>query len=114
MNNDINFSEFTQKFQELKDSIGQVIVGQEQVVEDLLIVALAGGHALIEGAPGLGKTRLVKAFAEATQLDFGRIQFTPDLMPADVTGTTVLVEDEGKRYFNFQKGPIFANVLLAR
>ena len=111
--NETNFSEFAQKFQELKDSIGQVILGQEQVVEDLLIVVLAGGHALIEGAPGLGKTRLVKVFAEATQLSFGRIQFTPDLMPADVTGTTVLMEDEGKRYFDFQKGPIFANVLLA-
>ncbi len=113
MNNNVNFSEFAQKFQDLKGSIGQIIIGQEQVVEDLLIVALAGGHALIEGAPGLGKTLLVKAFAEATQLSFGRIQFTPDLMPADVTGTTVLIEDEGKRYFDFQKGPVFTNVLLA-
>ncbi len=111
--NETNFSEFAQKFQDLKDSIGQVILGQKQIVENLLIVVLAGGHALIEGAPGLGKTRLVKAFAEATQLSFGRIQFTPDLMPADVTGTTVLIEDEGKRYFDFQKGPIFTNVLLA-
>ena len=111
--NEINFSEFAQKFQELKDSIGQVILGQDKTVENLLIVVLAGGHALIEGVPGLGKTRLVKAFAEATQLNFGRIQFTPDLMPADVTGTTVLIEDEGKRYFDFQKGPIFTNVLLA-
>lgn len=108
-----NFKEFAPKFQQLKDAIGQVIIGQEKVIEDLLIVTLCGGHALIEGAPGLGKTRLVKAFAEATRLNFGRIQFTPDLMPADITGTTVLLEDEGKRYFDFQKGPVFTNLLLA-
>jgi MoxR-like ATPase len=83
------------------------------VVEDLLVAALARGHVLLEGAPGLGKTRLVRAFAEATHLEFGRVQFTPDLMPADVTGTTVFVEQDGGSRFEFQHGPVFCNVLLA-
>ena len=104
---------FTSKFKTLKDAIARVILGQEAVVEDLLVAALAGGHVLIEGAPGLGKTRLVRAFSEATDLSFGRIQFTPDLMPADVTGTTVFVEEGGASRFDFQRGPVFANVLLA-
>jgi MoxR-like ATPase len=104
---------FAEKFQELKKTISSVIVGQDTVVEDLLIVVLAGGHALIEGAPGLGKTRLVRSFAEATQLSFGRVQFTPDLMPADVTGTTVLSRDDSQTQFAFQAGPVFTNVLLA-
>jgi len=104
---------FAEKFQELKTTISSVIVGQDAVVEDLLITVLAGGHALIEGAPGLGKTRLVRSFAEATQLSFGRVQFTPDLMPADVTGTTVLSRDDSKTQFAFQAGPVFTNVLLA-
>lgn len=104
---------FAEKFQELKTTISSVIVGQDTVVEDLLIVVLAGGHALIEGAPGLGKTRLVRSFAEATQLSFGRVQFTPDLMPADVTGTTVLSRDDSQTQFAFQAGPVFTNVLLA-
>jgi len=107
------FMEFAERFGALKGVIGGTILGQEAVVEDLLVVVLAGGHALIEGAPGLGKTRLVRAFAASTQLSFGRIQFTPDLMPADVTGTTVLVEEEGRPRFEFQPGPVFANVLLA-
>lgn len=104
---------FAEKFQEIKKTISSVIVGQDTVVEDLLIVVLAGGHALIEGAPGLGKTRLVRSFAEATQLSFGRVQFTPDLMPADVTGTTVLSRDDSETQFAFQAGPVFTNVLLA-
>ncbi|MEM6428422.1 MAG: AAA family ATPase, partial [Deinococcota bacterium] len=106
---------FTDKFKELKKAISSIIVGQDHVVEDLLIVVLAGGHALIEGAPGLGKTRLVRTFAEATQLNFGRVQFTPDLMPADVTGTTVLNRDDSTpdMRFVFQSGPVFTNVLLA-
>ncbi len=105
--------EFAEKFEALRTTIGRVILGQEKIIEDLLIVVLAGGNALIEGAPGLGKTRLVRAFAEATQLSFGRVQFTPDLMPADVTGTTVLIEDRDGTRFEFQKGPVFTNVLLA-
>lgn len=110
---EIQFSDFTDRFDALKAGIGHVILGQEEVVEDLLVAVLAGGHALIEGAPGLGKTRLVRAFSEATRLKFGRIQFTPDLMPADVTGTTVFVEQEGSASFEFQRGPVFTNVLLA-
>src|SRR5690606_33336958 len=83
---------FHERFRRILSGISRVILGQETVVEELLVAALARGHALIEGVPGLGKTRLVKAFAEATDLSFARIQFTPDLMPADVTGTTVFVE----------------------
>lgn len=108
-----NFSRFTERFKDLREQIAHVILGQDKVIEDLLVAALAGGHVLIEGAPGLGKTRMVRAFSEATDLSFGRVQFTPDLMPADVTGTTVFVEEGGKRRFEFQKGPVFHNVLLA-
>lgn len=108
-----NFTTFTEKFKRLREAIGRIILGQEDIVEDLLVAALANGHVLIEGAPGLGKTRLVRTFSEATDLSFGRIQFTPDLMPADVTGTTVFVEEAGTSRFDFQRGPVFANVLLA-
>jgi len=97
---------------ELRASIGRIILGQERLVEDLLVAALARGHVLIEGAPGLGKTRLVRAFAEATDLRFGRVQFTPDLMPADVTGSSVYVEEDRGR-FEFRPGPVFTHVLLA-
>ena len=109
----VDFSSFAVKFKKLKDSIRQVILGQDQVVEDLLIAALAQGHVLLEGAPGLGKTRLVRALSESCDLSFGRIQFTPDLMPADVTGTQILVEDKGSTRFEFQKGPIFNHIVLA-
>lgn len=115
MNSDrqISLDAFGQRFQRLKQSIGQVVLGQEAVVEEMLIAVLARGHVLIEGAPGLGKTQLVKTFASATDLEFGRIQFTPDLMPADVTGTNVFVDDGRQSRFEFQPGPVFANVLLA-
>ncbi len=96
---------------ELAHAIGTVILGQETLIDDLLVAALARGHVLIEGAPGLGKTRLVRAFAAATDLTFGRIQFTPDLMPADVTGSSVYREHDGT--FEFRPGPIFTHVLLA-
>jgi len=104
---------FQTKFRRLRDTIASVIIGQERVVEELLIAALARGHVLVEGVPGLGKTRLVRAFADATDLSFARIQFTPDLMPADVTGTTVFLEAGAEGRFEFQPGPVFANVLLA-
>jgi MoxR-like ATPase len=107
------YTAFIERFKNLKDTVSSVILGQEQVIEDVLIAALARGHVLIEGAPGLGKTRLVRTFAEVTDLSFGRIQFTPDLMPADVTGTTVFLEQSGNSTFEFQKGPVFCNVLLA-
>ncbi len=105
--------DFQDKFKALRGTISTVILGQERVIGELLVAALARGHVLIEGVPGLGKTRLVRAFAEATELDFARIQFTPDLMPADVTGTTVFIEAEGQHRFEFQPGPVFTNVLLA-
>ncbi len=105
--------DFQDKFKALSATISNVILGQERVIGELLVAALARGHVLIEGVPGLGKTRLVRAFAEATELDFARIQFTPDLMPADVTGTTVFVEADGQRRFEFQPGPVFTHVLLA-
>ncbi|MFN2322269.1 MAG: AAA family ATPase [Trueperaceae bacterium] len=104
---------FAEPFSRLRDAIARVVLGQRVLVEDLLVAALARGHVLIEGAPGLGKTRLVRAFADATELTFGRVQFTPDLMPADVTGSTVFVEEARERRFEFQPGPIFHNVLLA-
>jgi MoxR-like ATPase len=110
---DTPVSRFTQPFGLLRDAIEGVILGQRTLVEDLLVAALARGHVLVEGAPGLGKTRLVRAFADATELTFGRVQFTPDLMPADVTGTTVFIEDATVERFAFQPGPVFHNVLLA-
>ena len=99
----------------LRQEVGRVIVGQERVVEELLLAVLAGGHALLEGVPGLAKTLLVRTLAEATDLTFRRIQFTPDLMPSDILGTEVLEEDHatGKRFFKFNRGPVFAQVLLA-
>jgi len=99
----------------LRDAIARVIVGQGEVVEQLLIGLLAGGHCLLEGVPGLGKTLLVRSLGSALSLDFRRIQFTPDLMPSDIIGTEILEEDHGtgKRYFKFQRGPVFTNLLLA-
>jgi len=99
----------------LRESIAEAIVGQDVVVEQLLIGLLAGGHCLLEGVPGLGKTLLVRSLGQALHLQFRRIQFTPDLMPSDILGTEILEEDHGtgKRYFKFQKGPVFTNLLLA-
>ena len=99
----------------LREAIAEVIVGQHAVVEQLLIGLLAGGHCLLEGVPGLGKTLLVRSLGQALALDFHRIQFTPDLMPSDIIGTEILEEDHGtgKRYFKFQQGPVFTNLLLA-
>ncbi|TWI40754.1 MoxR-like ATPase [Pseudoduganella flava] len=99
----------------LRASMGSVIVGQEHVIESLVICLLAGGHALVEGVPGLGKTLLVKSLAQATDMRFNRVQFTPDLMPSDIVGTEILEEDTAtkKREFRFQQGPVFTQVLLA-
>ncbi|MEZ4297734.1 MAG: MoxR family ATPase [Polyangiaceae bacterium] len=98
----------------LKEAIGQVIVGQSEVVEQTLWGILAGGHVLLEGAPGLGKTLLVRTIAGCLDLQFSRIQFTPDLMPSDVTGTNILVTAaDGSRHFQLHKGPIFGQVILA-
>jgi MoxR-like ATPase len=99
----------------LKKSMSRVIIGQENVIDSLIICLLAGGHALVEGVPGLGKTLLVKSLSQATELDFHRVQFTPDLMPSDIVGTEILEEDHAtrKREFRFQQGPVFTQVLLA-
>src|SRR5678815_5099457 len=99
----------------LRSAIAQAIVGQDAVVEQLLIGLLAGGHCLLEGVPGLGKTLLVRSLGQALSLDFHRIQFTPDLMPSDIIGTELLGEGRGtgKRFFKFQRGPVFTNLLLA-
>jgi len=98
----------------LREEIGRVIVGNRGVVDGVLTCMLAGSHALLEGVPGLGKTMLVRTLAEAVGLDFSRIQFTPDLMPADIIGTTVIEETAaGGQRFEFRKGPVFANIVLA-
>jgi MoxR-like ATPase len=107
-------TEFVEGAQRLEDAIQTVIIGQSAVVREVLISLLAGGHVLLEGVPGLGKTLLVRTLAAALDLSFSRVQFTPDLMPADITGTTILREDEhGRRSFAFQAGPVFAHVVLA-
>ncbi len=107
-------SEFKKRFHQIKDEIAKVIVGHEDIVEGVLTCFFAGGHALLEGVPGLGKTLLIKTLSEVTHLDFSRIQFTPDLMPADIIGTDmVAVNEHGNREFKFERGPVFANLLLA-
>src|SRR5438105_4420460 len=104
---------FRADFEKLSREIGKVIVGHSEIVEDTLTALIAGGHVLLEGVPGLGKTLLVRTLADALHLKFQRIQFTPDLMPADLIGTNVLLETpEGLRKFEFQRGPLFANPLL--
>ncbi len=111
---EMSVSTFREITRRIEEEVAKTMVGQAAIVRDVLICILAGGHALLEGVPGLGKTMLVRTLAEALDLRFSRIQFTPDLMPADITGTNILIEDEqGKRRFEFQPGPIFANLILA-
>ncbi|WP_367302533.1 AAA family ATPase [Allorhodopirellula heiligendammensis] len=106
--------DFRRDFHLLKSEISKVIVGQNEILDDMLISLIAGGHVLLEGVPGLGKTLTVRTLADALHLEFHRIQFTPDLMPADLIGTQVIVESaDGRKGFEFQRGPLFANVLLA-
>ncbi|MGH2460314.1 MAG: AAA family ATPase [Chloroflexota bacterium] len=106
--------EFRSQAHQIEAALASAIVGQREVVRGVLTAVLAGGHVLLEGAPGLGKTLLVRTLGEALQLDFSRIQFTPDLMPADITGTTLIVEDTaGHKAFQFQPGPVFAHLVLA-
>src|SRR4051812_42096746 len=94
--------------------LAKVIIGQREVIEQIMIALMAGGHCLITGAPGLAKTLLVKSIAQIFHLKFQRIQFTPDLMPADITGTEILQDDgDGKRRMSFVRGPVFANMILA-
>jgi MoxR-like ATPase len=103
------------KLAALRAEIARVIVGQERAVSELLIAFLAGGHALLEGVPGLAKTLLIRTLADASDVSFRRIQFTPDLMPTDIIGTEILEEDHasGRRFFKFHRGPVFANIVLA-
>ncbi|MBM79096.1 MAG: AAA family ATPase [Planctomycetaceae bacterium] len=107
-------NEFKERFAEVRAEIGKVIVGQDRVVEAALTALFCGGNVLLEGVPGLGKTELIKALSRTLELDFSRIQFTPDLMPADVIGTNIMNTDESGRYqFEFRRGPIFTQLLLA-
>ncbi len=105
---------FRADFKRIQEQIGQVIVGQKEIVEGVLTCLFASGHCLLEGVPGLGKTLLIRSLSRALTLKFSRIQFTPDLMPADITGTTIVHESpDGGREFKFQSGPIFAQIVLA-
>jgi len=105
---------FRERSTAIQQEVERVIVGQQEVVTEVLIALFAGGHVLLEGVPGLGKTRLVRTIGDVLDLTFSRIQFTPDLMPADITGTNILNEtEEGRRVFTFEPGPVFANIVLA-
>ena len=108
-------AEFRRKFQAVRDEICKAIVGHDDVIDGVLTALFVGGHVLIEGVPGLGKTYLIRTLAQAVDLEFSRIQFTPDLMPADIIGTTIISEDQatGKRSFEFQRGPLFGQIILA-
>jgi MoxR-like ATPase len=107
--------ELRAKFKTVREEIGKAIVGHDEVVEGVLTALFVGGHVLLEGVPGLGKTYLIRTLAQAVDLKFSRIQFTPDLMPADIIGTTIISEDPatGRRTFQFQRGPLFAQIVLA-
>jgi len=114
MNTEEQIQAFRQSYAALREEIGKVIVGHETIVDGTLISVLAGGHVLLEGVPGLGKTLLVRTLSEVLDLSFNRIQFTPDLMPADILGTNMVMETaDGRREFEFQRGPIFAHLILA-
>src|SRR5437868_11077642 len=105
---------FRESYSALRQEVGKVIVGHEPIVDGTLVALLAGGHVLLEGVPGLGKTLLVRTLSQVLHLNFNRIQFTPDLMPADILGTNIVMEvPGGGREFRFQKGPIFAHLVLA-
>src|SRR3972149_1951366 len=105
---------FVGAFQALRAEVEKVIVGHGEIITHVLTGLFPGGHVLLEGVPGLGKTLLIKTLAEGLELSFSRIQFTPDLMPADIVGTNIIVEDaDGRKHFQFQHGPIFAHILLA-
>jgi len=104
---------FRDRYAAVRDQIGRVIVGHDEIVHGVLTAMFVGGHCLLEGVPGLGKTMLIRTLSETLSLDFNRIQFTPDLMPSDILGTNMIVESEGRRAFQFQKGPIFTQICLA-
>jgi MoxR-like ATPase len=106
--------EFVRRYHSVAEQVRRVIVGHEEIVHGVLTCLFVGGHCLLEGVPGLGKTLLIRTLAKTLDLDFSRIQFTPDLMPADILGTNMVMEDpDGKRFFEFQRGPIFTQICLA-
>src|SRR5881296_364891 len=114
MSQDARVEAFVTAFEALRAEVEKVIVGHREIITHVLTSMFAGGHVLLEGVPGLGKTLLIKTLAEGLELSFSRIQFTPDLMPADIIGTNIIVEDvDGRKHFQFQQGPIFAHILLA-
>jgi MoxR-like ATPase len=114
MSTEARIESFRQNWEALRGEIGKVMVGHTDIVDGTLIAVIAGGHVLLEGVPGLGKTLLVRTLGEVLDLSFSRIQFTPDLMPADILGTNLVVENpDGRRSFQFQRGPIFAHLILA-
>src|SRR2546425_9515042 len=114
MNQEARVADFVGAFDSLRAEVKKVIVGHDDVITTVLVGLFSGGHVLLEGAPGLGKTLLIRTLAEGLELSFSRIQFTPDLMPADIVGTNIIVEDtDGRKHFEFQQGPIFAHILLA-
>jgi MoxR-like ATPase len=114
MNTEEQIQSFRETYTAMREEVGKVIVGNNEIVDGTLIAMLAGGHVLLEGVPGLGKTLLVRTLSQVLHLSFNRIQFTPDLMPADILGTNIVMEvPGGGREFRFQKGPIFAHLLLA-
>src|SRR2546423_6370724 len=114
MNTEEQIQSFRQTYAALRAEIGKVIVGNDEIVEGTLVAIFAGGHVLLEGVPGLGKTFLVRTLGEVLDLSFSRIKFTPDLMPADILGTNLVVENpDGRREFQFHRGPIFAHLILA-
>ena len=108
-----NITHFAEQYEKIRTEIAKEMIGQEDVVEHLLLAVVAGGNVLLEGVPGLGKTHLVRVLSKVLDLPFSRIQFTPDLMPADITGTNILVRTEEGSSFRFQKGPLFASIVLA-
>jgi MoxR-like ATPase len=113
MSQPLSVDQFREQAARIEAEIGRVIVGQSAVVRGVLIGILAGGHILLEGVPGLGKTMLIRTLGQVLNLKFSRIQFTPDLMPADIVGTEILIDQDGQRAFKFQAGPVFANLVLA-
>lgn len=111
--NEQEMQQIIYQIQSCEEEIGKAIIGQKAIIRQMLIAILTDGNVLLEGVPGLGKTQMVKAVSKAMNLAFSRIQFTPDLMPADVTGTNLIIREENQNKFQFEPGPVFSNIVLA-